>query len=151
MHGEHTGERSTDPASVIDVDELPDGLVVTDGDGHVLTVNRAAARLTGVTREQAAGRHLRDVFSFHDHDGRDWWKWLDACGGLPTRARQPELPLRTLGGQEMLLAARLVREPRRGGEVVRVIITLRDTVLVPGWSAAAPTWSPRSPTSSVPR
>ncbi|WP_326638855.1 cell wall metabolism sensor histidine kinase WalK [Streptosporangium sp. NBC_01755] len=127
MHGEHTGERSTDPASVIDVDELPDGLVVTDGDGHVLTVNRAAARLTGVTREQAAGRHLRDVFSFHDHDGRDWWKWLDACGGLPTRARQPELPLRTLGGQEMLLAARLVREPRRGGEVVRVIITLRDT------------------------
>jgi PAS domain S-box-containing protein len=126
VHGEHTGEQSTDAASVIDVDELPDGLVVTDGDGHVLTVNRAAARLTGIAREQAVGRNLRDVFSFHDHDGRDWWKWLDTYGGLSSRARQPELPLRVRGGQELLVAARLVREPRRGGGVVRVVITLRD-------------------------
>ncbi|MER5421521.1 sensor histidine kinase [Streptosporangium roseum] len=126
MHGEHTDERSADSACVIDVDDLPDGLVVTDRDGHVLTVNRAATRLTGVTRDQAAGRHLRDVFSFRDHDGRDWWKWLDTYGGLPTRSRQPELPLRTPGGQEMLVAARLVRRPERGGEIVRVVITLRD-------------------------
>ena len=111
MHGEHTDGRSTDSDGVIDVDDLPDGLVVTDRDGHVLTVNRAATRLTGVTRDQAAGRHLRDAFSFRDHDGRDWWKWLDTYGGLSTRTRQPELPLRTPDGQEMLVAARLVRRP----------------------------------------
>ncbi|MGW0073598.1 PAS domain-containing protein, partial [Streptosporangium sandarakinum] len=38
------------------MDDLPDGLVVTDRDGHVLAVNRAATRLTGVTRDRAVGR-----------------------------------------------------------------------------------------------
>ncbi|WP_068924208.1 sensor histidine kinase [Planobispora rosea] len=126
MHDGHTDGRSADSACVIGVDDLPDGLVVIDRDGHVLAVNRAATRLTGVTSAGAVGRHVRDVFSFRDQDGRDWWKWLDTYGGLPTRTRQPELPLRTPGGHELLVAARLVREPERGGEIVRVVVTMRD-------------------------
>ncbi|MFC4060404.1 ATP-binding protein [Planomonospora corallina] len=126
MHGEHTDERGAGSPWVVDVDDLPDGLVVADRDGHVLAVNRAAARLTGVTREQAEGRHIRDALSLRDQDGRDWWKWLDPYGGLPTRTRQPELPLRTPAGHELLVTARLVRRPERAGEVVRVVVSLRD-------------------------
>ncbi|HEY9522794.1 MAG TPA: HAMP domain-containing sensor histidine kinase, partial [Thermopolyspora sp.] len=44
-----------------------------------------------------------------------------------TRTRQPERLLHLPGGQELLVAARFVRRPERGGGVVRVAITLRDT------------------------
>ncbi|GLW19973.1 PAS domain-containing protein [Microbispora triticiradicis] len=110
----------------IDADDLPDGLVATDPDGVILMVNRAAERLTGVTRRAAVGRLIGDVLPLRDQDGRDWWKWLDPHGGLRTRSRQPERPLHLPGRQELLVAARFVREPARGGEVERVVITLRD-------------------------
>ncbi|MBO3747733.1 PAS domain-containing protein [Streptosporangiaceae bacterium NEAU-GS5] len=110
----------------VDVDELPDGLVVTDRDGVVIEINRAASRLTGVTRAAAVGKAITDVLPFRDQDGREWWKWLDPQGGLSIRTRQPERALHLPGRQELLVAARLVREPERGGPVARVVITLRD-------------------------
>nr|WP_307848818.1 ATP-binding protein [Microbispora oryzae] len=110
----------------MDVDELPDGLVAADHRGVVLMVNRVAERLTGVGREAAVGRLIGDVLPFRDPDGRDWWKWLDPQGGLISRSRQPERPLHLPGRQELLVAARFVRAPARGGPVTRVVITLRD-------------------------
>lgn len=124
MQGDDTDGRMADPACAIAIDDLPDGLIVTDRFGRVLAVNRAAARLTGVDREAALGRDINEVFPFRDHDGREWWKCLDPDSGLPTRTRVPEKPLHLPGGQELHVAARLVRE--RGGEVQRVTITLRD-------------------------
>ncbi|MFD0664336.1 sensor histidine kinase [Thermocatellispora tengchongensis] len=118
--------QARDRGCVISADDLPDGVIVVDATGRVLVVNRAATRLTGVSRERALGADIRDVFPFRDQDGREWWKWLDPCGGLRTRSRQPECPVQLPGGQELLIAARLVREPERGGDVVRVAITLRD-------------------------
>lgn len=124
VHGERTHRRAAD---AVCADELPDGLIVADALGHITVFNRAAQRLTGRSAEQVVGRHLPDVLPFRDEDGRDWWKWLDPRGGLNTRTRQPELPLHLPGGQELLVAARFVRRPERAGEVVRVVITLRDT------------------------
>ncbi|MEV1171417.1 ATP-binding protein [Nonomuraea sp. NPDC049784] len=126
MHGADTDGRVVAAACTIAIDDLPDGLIVTDRYGCVLAVNRAAARLTGVAMERAVGRHMNDVFPFRDHDGRDWWKALDPEGGLRIRSRVPERPLHLPGGQELYVAARLVREPERCGEVERVTITLRD-------------------------
>ncbi|WP_055481922.1 ATP-binding protein [Sphaerimonospora mesophila] len=121
-----TQERADCGSAYIDVDELPDGLIVLDGDGVVLSVNRAAERLTGVTRRAALGRHIGDGLPFRDADGRDWWKSLDPHGGLAIRSRQPERPLHLPGRPELLVATRLVRRPERGGPVVRIVITLRD-------------------------
>ncbi|GIH22955.1 PAS domain-containing sensor histidine kinase [Acrocarpospora phusangensis] len=126
MRGENTHDRVYDPASVIAVDDLPDGLVAVDGSGRVLAVNRAAERLTGVRRAAAVGAHVTDVLPFRDAEGRDWWKWLDPHGGLSTRSRQVERPV-VLDRRELLVAARFVRVPERGGRVARVVITLRDT------------------------
>ncbi|GGO72457.1 sensor histidine kinase [Nonomuraea cavernae] len=125
MHGADDGRERTS-VCVIPIDELPDGLIVTDGFGRVLAVNRAAVRLTGVSVERAVGKDMDEVFPFRDHDGRDWWKALDPDGGLRTRSRVPERPLHLPGGQEVYVAARLIREPARGGDVARVAITLRD-------------------------
>ncbi|WP_101785234.1 sensor histidine kinase [Nonomuraea indica] len=126
MQGADTGGPAVSPACTIAIDDLPDGLIVTDGFGRVLALNRAAARLTGVTPERAVGGAMDEVFPFRDHDGREWWKGLDPQGGLRTRSRVPERPLHLPAGQELHVAARLVREPARGGDVVRVAITLRD-------------------------
>jgi PAS domain S-box-containing protein len=126
VHGAHHGGRDVSPACSIAIDDLPDGLIVTDRLGCVLAVNRAAARLTGVRPERAVGRAMDEVFPFRDHDGREWWKCLDPQSGLCTRTRVPERPLHLPAGQELHVAARLVREPPRGGDVVRVAITLRD-------------------------
>ncbi|NUR85811.1 MAG: PAS domain-containing protein [Nonomuraea sp.] len=126
MHGSEAEGQLTASACTLAIDDLPDGLIVADRFGRVLAVNRAAARLTGVTPERAVGRDMNEVFPFRDHDGREWWKALDPEGGLRTRARVPEKPLHLPGGQELHVAARLVREPERGGDVQRVTITLRD-------------------------
>ncbi|ADG88750.1 PAS domain-containing sensor histidine kinase [Thermobispora bispora] len=113
-------------SAFIGVDELPDGLVVVDGDGVVLQMNLAAERLTGVARPAAIGRHVTDVLPLRDADGRDWWKLLDPHGGLPTRSRQPERLLHLPGRHDLFVAARFIRRPARGGRVIRVVITLRD-------------------------
>ena len=63
VHGEDTDRSSGAPAAcTMAIDDLPDGLIMTDRFGRVLAVNRAAARLTGVTA-RARGRqgHERGV------------------------------------------------------------------------------------------
>ncbi|MBB5077683.1 sensor histidine kinase [Nonomuraea endophytica] len=125
MHGEDSEGRVVASVCTIGIDDLPDGVIVTDRFGRVLALNKAAARLTGVPVERAVGRHMNDVFPLRDHDGREWWKALDPEGGLRTRTRVPERPLHLPGGQELHVTARLVREPERRGDVERVTIVLR--------------------------
>ena len=79
--------------------------------------------------------------------------------GLSTRTRHPELTL-YLDGTEFLVTMGYVRVPRcapvagpdwpgpvRPGDVQRIAISLRGTQQRVRRSAAAPTWSPPSPTS----
>ncbi|GAA0933278.1 ATP-binding protein [Nonomuraea longicatena] len=139
MHGEDSERRavstvSTVPAAThappplhVAIDDLPDGLIVSDRLGRILAVNHAATRLTGVGAEQALGRDMAEVFPFRDNDGREWWKALDAPGGLRIRTRIPEQSLHLPGGPELYVSARLVRRPARSGDVERVTIMLRDS------------------------
>lgn len=120
-----TPQRAADESAHIYVDELPDGLVVANHEGLVVIVNRAAERLTGVTRETAIGRPVNEVLPLRDPEGRDWWKWLDPYEGLRTRTRLPERPLHLPGRQELLVTASFVRQPERGGPVSRVVVTFR--------------------------
>ena len=121
-------------------DELPDGLVVADETGRLVTFNRAAARLTGIAAEEAIGKYVYDVLPFRDDDGRDWWMCADPYHGLATRTRHPERrlflgdapaggfggsPPRGYAATELLVSVGYVRDDR-SGPVRRLVITLRD-------------------------
>ena len=112
-------------AALLSAEDLPDGLVVADDQGRVITFNRMAARLTGVPADHALGKDFRDVLPLHDPEGRDWWKCTDPYGGLRIRVRQPERRLLMPDGRELMVAARYVRDTPCG-EVVRLVVTLRD-------------------------
>jgi len=105
-------------------DDLPDGLVVADGDARVIAFNAAAARMTKIPAESAIGRDFRDVLPLHDAEGRDWWKCLAPYEGLSTRTRHPERSLFLPGGCELLVTAAYRRD--ENGKVSRFTVCLRD-------------------------
>ena len=106
-------------------DELPDGVVVADGDGRVVVFNRAAQRITGHCAQRALGRPLDEALPLVDLEGRCWWACTDPYGGLAIRTGQPETRLLLPDGRDVLVTARYVRP--RGGPVSRVVVGLRDT------------------------
>jgi signal transduction histidine kinase len=107
-------------------DDLPDGLVVADVAGHVVTFNRAAERITGLRAADVLGKDLTDALPLEDLDGRRWWVCIDPYGGLATRTGHPERSLLLPGGTEVLVTARFVRQERLG-PVTRLVLSLRNT------------------------
>lgn len=107
-------------------DDLPDGLLVADGEGRIAVFNREAARLTGHTPAEVLGHRYTDVLPLRDGDGRDWWACTDPYGGLRTRRGHPERLLHLEGGGDLFVRARYVREPERCGAVVRLVVSFRD-------------------------
>ncbi|WP_106398595.1 sensor histidine kinase [Actinocorallia populi] len=105
-------------------DELPDGLLVADAAGRVVSFNRMAERLTGLRRAQVLDRAAWDVLPLHDAGGRDWWKCTDPYGGLRIRTRHPERSLFLAGGREVLVTASYLRDSRH--RVRRFHVSLRD-------------------------
>ncbi len=131
---------STPPAedsasALVVADDLPDGLVVADHAGRIIVFNRAAARLTGITRDHAIGRDVRTVLALQDGEDRCWWEHSQPYQGLSTRTRHPERSLYLPDGIELLVTVGYVRDPRgKGpregwnrdpGAVQRIAITLR--------------------------
>ncbi|MFP5345539.1 MAG: ATP-binding protein [Actinomycetes bacterium] len=110
----------------MDLDDLPDGLVVADRDARVVVFNRAAARLTGLSADRVLGRDLRGVMPLQDTTGRRWWECTDPWDGLAIRTGHPERLLVLPPGRELLVTARYVR-PARLQPVERVVVQLRDT------------------------
>ncbi|MER5406945.1 ATP-binding protein [Streptomyces sp. NPDC002769] len=110
----------------VDPDDLPDGLVVADEHGRVISFNAAAARITAVPASEALGRQLEAALPLEDLEGRRWWQLTDPYGGLAIRVGQPERNLLLPGGREVLVSARYVRG-RPTGPVRRVVVSLRDT------------------------
>ncbi|MFC7331280.1 sensor histidine kinase [Marinactinospora rubrisoli] len=125
MRGDQSADGAGRHAQGLSPEDLPDGVLVADRHGRVVIFTRMASRLTRVPASAALGRDFRDVLPLHDAEGRDWWKYSDPYGGLRIRTRQPERTLLLADGREILMSARYVRE-ERGGDVVRLVVTLRD-------------------------
>ena len=123
MHS--TDSPKPDDAASGGYDELPDGLVIADGQGEVVVFNRAAERITGRSAAQALGSRLDEALPLVDLDGRGWWACTEPYGGLAIRTGQPETRLLLPDGRDVLVTARFVRS--RGGPVRRVVVGLRDT------------------------
>jgi PAS domain S-box-containing protein len=119
------------PSFLVLADDLPDGLIIADHTGAVTVVNRAAARLTGISPADALGRDVRQVLPLRDQDSRCWWSLTQPYDGLSTRTRHPERALYLPDGTELLVSVGYVREPRRratrdGRAVQRLAIMLRS-------------------------
>lgn len=149
------------PGVTLCADDVPDGIVVADQAGRIVVFNQAAARLTGIAALSALGRDIRQVLPLRDAEGRSWWACTDPYHGLSTRSRHPERPLHLPDGTEFLVTMGYVRVPRsrrpgRAGRPSRAQCSASRCACAArsrgsASSAAAPTWSPPSPTSCVPR
>ena len=107
-------------------EDLPDGVVVADADGIVVSFNRAAERVTGLKAADVLGRPLTEALPLTDAAGRDWWLVSNPFGGLATRTRQVERALSLPQGRTVLMTAAYERQ-QRGGPVSRVVVALRGT------------------------
>ncbi|MBI5163706.1 MAG: EAL domain-containing protein [Magnetospirillum sp.] len=63
-------------------ENVREGILVTDADGHIVSVNRAFSDITGYTFGEVEGRNQRSLDpEFHDPDFfRDLWRTVDATG-----------------------------------------------------------------------
>ncbi|WP_246051012.1 PAS domain-containing sensor histidine kinase [Nocardioides guangzhouensis] len=104
------------------LDALPDGVVVADGAGTVVELNRTARAMLG---GGATGQPLDEVLRLQDQDGNDWCSHNAPYDGLSTRTGVPEQPWTLPSGQEVLVTARIHR-PTPRDPVELVAITLRS-------------------------
>lgn len=105
------------------LDDLPDGLVVADGEGTVVLVNAVAARLLG--DGSGVGRPVADVLALADRAGNSWFACTAPYAGLATRSSLTETVWYLADGTELLVTARLVREST-SGPVTRLVVSLRS-------------------------
>lgn len=109
----------------MDLDALPDGVLVADAAGVVTAANTVAERLLVTSRERLVGTHLRDAFGLDDKQGNLWYDCMRPYDGLASRTRIVEGRWYTQDGDELLVTAALERERPRG-TVRRVVICVRD-------------------------
>jgi signal transduction histidine kinase len=111
-------------------DELPDGVLVADGDGRVALLNPAAERILRRGADETIGHDFRDVLPLVDAQGNDWWACTRPYDGLSSRVRQTERTLTLPGAlgvpdQDLLVTAAFVRDENR--VVQRLVVAFRDT------------------------
>jgi signal transduction histidine kinase len=111
-------------------DDLPDGVVLVDGCAVVQSVNRAAERVLGRTRDALVGQDVRRALPLQDTEGRDWWRCTDPWAGLPSRTghRERLLLLPSAAGPVQLLVTATYVRPSPRAPVSSVVIGLRDDV-----------------------
>jgi signal transduction histidine kinase len=123
-----TGSKQGDQGpirSLVNADEVPDGLVVADADGNVVLFNRAAEQITGIDATSALGKELEDALPLDLLDGRAWWPCTRPYESMSIVTGHPERNL-LLGETEVLVTSRYVRDEPRG-PVTRVVVSLRHT------------------------
>jgi signal transduction histidine kinase len=110
-------------------DDLPDGVLVADAGGRVVSLNVSGARLLGLDAADARGQDYREVLPLVDAAGRDWWSCTDPYGGLHIRTGQPERLLDLVAGPRkghgLLVSARYVRDARGGRRLARLVVSFR--------------------------
>lgn len=104
---------------------LPDGLVTTDADGIVTSVNRRAEQMLGRPADELMGRDVRVALPLETRNGESWWAMTDPWGGLRTRTGHREKLLQLPDGLELLVTARYLRTGR-AGPLGAILLALRD-------------------------
>jgi len=105
-------------------DVLPDGLLVADAAGSVVSINTAGASLLRGTVDAFAGRDYREVLPVTDTVGRDWWACTRPYDGLAIRTGQPERRLMLPDERELYITARYVRDVPCG-PVRQLVVSFR--------------------------
>lgn len=109
---------------MIDVDLLPDGVVLAGADGVVEQVNRAAARMLCRPADELVGMHVSEALPLDDLAGNSWFDCLRPYAGLNTRTRLSEGSWHTSDGAELLVTATMVRDVPLG-PVRQLVVSLR--------------------------
>lgn len=109
----------------MDLDEHPDGILVVNADGLVVSANTALMRMARVPEEVIIGRHIADAMPFDDLHGNQWFDCSNPFDGLNTRTRISEQSWWSPRGNEYLVTASLIREEPRG-KVVKMIVAVRS-------------------------
>lgn len=111
------------------LDDLPDGVVVVDGERAVAYMNRAAERISGWTREDAAGRPWGEVLELHDaggllvHDRADPYEHTIA---ITTGSPEREYMLRRRDGVDRWVAVRASYRRGTEGRIEQAVVSVRD-------------------------
>ncbi len=107
---------------------IGDGVVTTDVDGRVASVNRAAELLTGWTQPDALGRPLSEVFPLVDRKtGAPYLDWLGRVLGTDSVIeRDAQGALIRQGGERALLETSVAPIHDRDGHVIGAVLVFRD-------------------------
>lgn len=106
----------------MDLNDLPDGVLIAGPDERVLAANDLAREMTGI--DSPVGMHLDNALPFDDLKGHSWFDSANPYGGLAIRTRIAEQPWYSPHGVEYLVTARMVRDT--DGSVDRVVVSLRN-------------------------
>lgn len=109
----------------MELDALPDGVLIADAEGVVSEVNTALERLLRASRADLVGKPFADAFALDDNHGNTWYDCIRPYDGFENRTRIAEGGWYTADGRELLVTATLDRVRPRG-EVRRVIVCVRD-------------------------
>jgi len=90
------------------LDAIPDGVVVANGTGRVVSMNSAACEL--LRSGDGVGKHLSDVVTLQDRGGNEWYTWHDPYDGLAIRRMLTEQAWYLSDGTELLVTARITRD-----------------------------------------
>lgn len=104
---------------------LPDGLVTTDADGLVTSVNQRAEQILHLRAEDLIGRDIRVVLPLETRNGESWWTLTDPWGGLRIRTGHREKLLLLPDGAELLVTAKYLRAGK-AGPLGAILLGLRD-------------------------
>ena len=103
------------------LDALPDGVLVADASGTVVTANTAAARL--LQQDHLVGRPLLEVMALQDLRGCTWADVAAPYTGFPVRSSLVEQAWHLSDGTELLVTGRIVRAgPHAPVERVGVVL-----------------------------
>lgn len=109
----------------MDLDEFPDGILIANEEGIVVSANAVLMRLSRAPDEMFVGRHLADAIPLGDLNGHMWFACTQPYEGLNTRTRISEQSWWSPRGNEYLVTASLIRD-KPLGKVVKVVVSVRS-------------------------
>ncbi len=109
----------------MDLDDIPDGIIIAGPDAKVVYVNQRIRDMARADGDEMIGMHLNEAVPFDDLNGNSWYDTTRPYDGIATRKRISEQAWWSPKGSEYLITASLVRE-RPAGPVRRVVVSVRN-------------------------